>query len=380
MSKNNEWARIEQQTVPAILKMLEWETRDGIVCLPETAHEFIENWRKSVESYRKNGLDHLEGEETATLLGKHENMSSPGKIILCRENIGRCFWVCISDLLSVQHKITPIDLGHLCEAAVFKTFTHEQFHHYCDVINRITKQRGMKQAEEALAVAWSWHEVQRSLPTAQKLPPSIFQASLSWWYDSITALGYRDWKNFGHKHFFIQGLVHHLIASDGNHLLIDNGCDLGYWLYKMMENPDWCADAVRYSVVDRNGKTETHSETNQESSIASADLKSCLEGMRILVANGKVSVNGDLILCDEGLSSLHDIHETVHSVSGSICLQDNPIKSHVLGLLKIKDLKSVILDNKKIESIINKHLKGSRDIFDTQNELMDAGFGDFAQL
>ena len=52
----------------------------------------------------------------------------------------------------------------------------------------------------------------------------------------------------------------------------------------------------------------------------------------------------------------------------------------LLGLLLIDGLQKVFLDNMKVRVIINKHLKGDRDVFACQEELIEAGFEDFAQL
>jgi hypothetical protein len=52
----------------------------------------------------------------------------------------------------------------------------------------------------------------------------------------------------------------------------------------------------------------------------------------------------------------------------------------VLGLLLIDNLTQVILDNREVQGIINDYLATSRDVFDCQNELMDAGLDEYAQL
>ena len=76
-----------------------------------------------------------------------------------------------------------------------------------------------------------------------------------------------------------------------------------------------------------------------------------------------------------------------NGVKLEISLTKNPIKSHVLGLLKIKGLRSVSLDNKEVADIINKYLFGAtgkdpsiRDIVDCQEELMDNDLEDYALL
>lgn len=98
------------------------------------------------------------------------------------------------------------------------------------------------------------------------------------------------------------------------------------------------------------------------------------------------------------ISSLKDIHKHIEHAGDTLFFQDNPIKSHVLGLLKIKGLKKVYLshlpgrthtsDNLsnaqlklfKVQNTINDHLDGARDIFACQEELEDEGLEEYAQL
>ena len=86
-------------------------------------------------------------------------------------------------------------------------------------------------------------------------------------------------------------------------------------------------------------------------------------------------------LCANGnqLTDLHNIHKLV-DINGAADFLGNPITSHVLGLLMMPKLKEVFLDNRSVQKIINKHLQGGRDIFACQEELIEAGFEDYAQL
>lgn len=80
------------------------------------------------------------------------------------------------------------------------------------------------------------------------------------------------------------------------------------------------------------------------------------------------------------ITSLQGIHKYIDSIGFSLMLKRNPIKSHVLGVVRIANLRKIEIDNKDVEKIINKYLAGDRDIFACQEELIDAGFEDFAQL
>jgi hypothetical protein len=48
--------------------------------------------------------------------------------------------------------------------------------------------------------------------------------------------------------------------------------------------------------------------------------------------------------------------------------------------MRIKGLTKVYLDNKQVMGILNKYLKGDRDIIKCQSELLDAGLEEYAKL
>jgi hypothetical protein len=79
------------------------------------------------------------------------------------------------------------------------------------------------------------------------------------------------------------------------------------------------------------------------------------------------------------LTSLHNVHKQIESINGEFVLTSCPIKECVLGLLKIKKLKNVDLDNKEVMKIINKYLPEG-DIIECQSELIEAGYEEFAKL
>lgn len=92
------------------------------------------------------------------------------------------------------------------------------------------------------------------------------------------------------------------------------------------------------------------------------------------------SIGGDFSCYNNNLTSLHNIHKQIKYIGGYADFERNPITSHVLGLLLIDGLMKVFLDNKKVEEIINKHLAGDRDVFACQEELIENGFDEYAQL
>jgi hypothetical protein len=104
-------------------------------------------------------------------------------------------------------------------------------------------------------------------------------------------------------------------------------------------------------------------------------------------------IDGDCFLSNNKLTNLHNIHHLVETINGKLELLGNPIESHVLGLLKIKKLKNVkfsllnansttskrIFRLVQLGKIINKYLPLG-DIFACQEELIEAGLDEFAQL
>lgn len=91
--------------------------------------------------------------------------------------------------------------------------------------------------------------------------------------------------------------------------------------------------------------------------------------------------------------SLKDIHKHVKRLDGFIALSGNPIKSHVLGLLLIKDLTGISVSRKEAPwgLIVNKYLtagatktgygnNNSDNLIDCQHELIEAGYEELAQL
>lgn len=132
------------------------------------------------------------------------------------------------------------------------------------------------------------------------------------------------------------------------------------------------------------------------------DLDS-LEGMNFEVLNGGMNLNGNRLVSFKGAPKritgdvlarsnrfydLHDIHLDIHQLKGTLDLRNNPISSHVLGLLLIKDLDSIgdvrtYSDRYKWIKIVDKHLpnkKGKIGMFECQEELLDAGLENFAEV
>jgi hypothetical protein len=91
-------------------------------------------------------------------------------------------------------------------------------------------------------------------------------------------------------------------------------------------------------------------------------------------------ISGVFYCSGNNLTSLKGIHKQIKYIGVFADFQHNPIRSHVLGLLKINGLEGVFFDDSQLAKIITKYLKGDRDIFACQEELIEAGFEEFAQL
>jgi hypothetical protein len=92
----------------------------------------------------------------------------------------------------------------------------------------------------------------------------------------------------------------------------------------------------------------------------------------------KIVENGGFYCTGNSLSNLHDIHKHLHSCK-YFDVTDNPLESHILGLLKIDKLERVFIQNRSLAEIINKYLPLG-DIFECQSELIEAGYEEFAKL
>jgi len=70
-------------------------------------------------------------------------------------------------------------------------------------------------------------------------------------------------------------------------------------------------------------------------------------------------------------------------MNGTFYANENPLKSHVLGLLLVKGCKEVELDNKVVEDVLNRYLpntRGSKAVIEAQSDLLDLDLEEFAQL
>lgn len=94
-------------------------------------------------------------------------------------------------------------------------------------------------------------------------------------------------------------------------------------------------------------------------------------------------VTGDVNLSRNKFTSLHNIHKYFKEIGDKLYAEDMDIKDSVLGVLLIKNLQSISLDNNEVARIVNRYLPNSRGknaVIDCQEELIDAGFEEYAKL
>jgi hypothetical protein len=95
------------------------------------------------------------------------------------------------------------------------------------------------------------------------------------------------------------------------------------------------------------------------------------------------SVGGDFVCYDNNLTSLEGIEKILKKMNGIFNAYNNPLKSHIIGLLLVPGCKKVSIDDNQVEEILNRHLKspfGKRRFFDCQSELLDANLDEWAKL
>ena len=107
----------------------------------------------------------------------------------------------------------------------------------------------------------------------------------------------------------------------------------------------------------------------------------CSDNRLVSLVGAPSHVDGSFSCSVNKLTSLKDVHKHITEINGKFYAVGNPIKSHVLGLLLIRGVTEVRLDNKQVKEILNRHLgKGRVGMLMAQEELIEAGLEEFAQL
>ena len=116
---------------------------------------------------------------------------------------------------------------------------------------------------------------------------------------------------------------------------------------------------------------------------------SCSDNKLTSLEHCPSEVGGSFRCVRNELTSLKDIHKQLTKMNGKFVCYDNPITSHILGVLLINGCSALQIDDRgaepyySVEKIINKYLpnkEGRKGLLKCKGELVDAGFDTFAQL
>lgn len=196
---------IVDQCVDRILRRISLEPADGSfpgqLALPRGFDQEVNLGNFSPQ------LVEEEGEE---LLGHYEPMASPGRLVLHGEELTSYFWHHARDVFRAGYYVEQKDLQYLCHMVVMKTYTHEQFHHFCDIARQLFGGCYDRRQEEALAVAWSCFQLEELRGAWQskeaRLSTGIFRFVLPRLF-RYRAAGYRDWVNYQNRAAFEAALI-----------------------------------------------------------------------------------------------------------------------------------------------------------------------------
>jgi hypothetical protein len=108
----------------------------------------------------------------------------------------------------------------------------------------------------------------------------------------------------------------------------------------------------------------------------------CTDNKLLTSIDGAPSfVAGSVFLQDcPKLTSLQNIHNHFSEVHGQFYINRANIKEHILGLLLIRKLQGIVLDDPKLERILCKYLKGRGNPLSCALELVEAGYEEYAKL
>ena len=209
------------------LPLSDMQNRGGLMMSPIVEEE-IEDMNPSPRAVEE------EGEE---VLGHYEPMASPGRLVLHQDPLSSFFWHLARDIFRAGYYIEENDLKFMCHMVVLKTYTHEQFHHFCDVAHQLFGGHYDRLPEEALAVAWSYfqlEECRRQWNSKEaRLSAGIFRELLPRLF-RYKAPGYRDWVNFRVRADFDAELIRYTGPRSSTRLE-HSGIDMNLVLMSIMD-------------------------------------------------------------------------------------------------------------------------------------------------
>ena len=195
---------------------------------PESFDEELNNMGPTPPAVMEEGTD---------LLGHYEPMASPGRIVLHRDQLTSFFWHHARNIFRAGYYVEPNDLQNMCHMVVMKTYTHEQFHHFCDVARHLFGSRYDRLTEEALAVSWSFFQLEELRwqwsSKEARLSSGIYRDLLPKLFE-YRAPGYRDWVNYKSRADFEMELIRYTGPASSRYLEC-NGINMSNVLIKILE-------------------------------------------------------------------------------------------------------------------------------------------------
>ncbi|MEW6078313.1 MAG: hypothetical protein AB1724_10905 [Thermodesulfobacteriota bacterium] len=199
----------------------------------------------SIEKYLNPEPDVLKENESPSerlecrkILGLYMPMSSPGRIYLSARNLRGFFWSLVHVVMMRVRYISKNDLVFGFHLVTLKTYHHELFHFYCDVLRAWFGGTYDALTEEALAVAWARIKIARERQKWQaqigRMNPIVFNQMMFNAFN-YTSPGYRDWPKYADEAMFKQGVTAYL-SPPNNTRLLNNGVDVDGMLYALLNN------------------------------------------------------------------------------------------------------------------------------------------------
>jgi hypothetical protein len=106
----------------------------------------------------------------------------------------------------------------------------------------------------------------------------------------------------------------------------------------------------------------------------------CFNNQLTSLQGAPSSVNGTFSCDNNKLTSLEGIHKLIKKLNGGFFCYNNPITSGGIGLLLIEGLTEIHADHPAFE-IIKRYLgQGKKGLLRCQDELIEAGYEEFARL
>ena len=90
-------------------------------------------------------------------------------------------------------------------------------------------------------------------------------------------------------------------------------------------------------------------------------------------------VRGQVVISENKFKDFHNIHKYFKEIDGEMYAERMDLDGPMLGLLKIRKLQRIIIDDMELGDIINKYLPEG-DLLECQQELINAGYEAQAKL